>query len=319
MSQAEPEDPVAEVADVLTALSEQAARWQADLARARGRVSSLSSEPGAGQPRVLLSPAQASLLVAELLAAGASRIVHVHPGGTPFLDLREVYQDLPADRRTQVRELISRPAALPHSTPGTIRHCVRTTWAELPEMVVVDDAAALIPYPEADRPLNVAVVRQRAVVSQLAHFFDTTWIQSTPPDEPVPQCSGAESELKSRIILLLAEGAKDEAVARRLGISLRTCRRHVAEILGQLDASSRFQAGARAAQLGLVPTTRPQLRADPPSSSTLADADPCRPVRRPCCRCRSQQAATTPGAAVRGCCSLLPPSALAAGRMAVAG
>jgi DNA-binding NarL/FixJ family response regulator len=42
-------------------------------------------------------------------------------------------------------------------------------------------------------------------------------------------------------------------VARRLSISLRTCRRHVAEILDQLDSSGRFQAGVGAVPLGAVP------------------------------------------------------------------
>ncbi len=36
-------------------------------------------------------------------------------------------------------------------------------------------------------------------------------------------------------------------------MSLRTYRRYVAEILRDLDAISRFQAGARAVQLGLLP------------------------------------------------------------------
>jgi DNA-binding NarL/FixJ family response regulator len=40
--------------------------------------------------------------------------------------------------------------------------------------------------------------------------------------------------------------------ARELNVSLRTYRRHVAEILRELGASSRFQAGARAVELGLM-------------------------------------------------------------------
>lgn len=36
---------------------------------------------------------------------------------------------------------------------------------------------------------------------------------------------------------------KDEMIARRLGMSLRTCRKHIAESMETLGASSRFQAG----------------------------------------------------------------------------
>ncbi len=56
---------------------------------------------------------------------------------------------------------------------------------------------------------------------------------------------------------MLAEGAKDEVIARRLGVSLRTCRRHIAEILETLQADSRFQAGVLAERAGLT-TAGPQ-------------------------------------------------------------
>ena len=46
--------------------------------------------------------------------------------------------------------------------------------------------------------------------------------------------------------------ATDEAAARRLGTSLRTYRRRVAEPMAVLEAGSRFQAGVRAGELGLA-------------------------------------------------------------------
>jgi DNA-binding CsgD family transcriptional regulator len=98
-----------------------------------------------------------------------------------------------------------------------------------------------------------------------SNLIDASWPRSPstlPPGPPRALDDGVGtgltgSALKSQIIMLLAEGAKDEAVARRLGISLRTCRRHVADILDQLESSSRFQAGVRAALLGLVPAEQP--------------------------------------------------------------
>jgi DNA-binding NarL/FixJ family response regulator len=47
-------------------------------------------------------------------------------------------------------------------------------------------------------------------------------------------------------------GCKDATAARRLDLGLRTYRRRVAELMTALDASSRFQAGARARELGLI-------------------------------------------------------------------
>ena len=56
---------------------------------------------------------------------------------------------------------------------------------------------------------------------------------------------------RQAILGLLADGEKDEAIARRLSISVRTCRRHIAEYMAQVGATSRFQAGVIAAA-GLV-------------------------------------------------------------------
>lgn len=50
----------------------------------------------------------------------------------------------------------------------------------------------------------------------------------------------------------LNHGWTDETAARTLGVPLRTYRRRVAELMTALGASSRFQAGARARELGLV-------------------------------------------------------------------
>jgi DNA-binding NarL/FixJ family response regulator len=55
-----------------------------------------------------------------------------------------------------------------------------------------------------------------------------------------------------QILRALGSGLTDEAAARKLGMSLRTYRRRIAELLVALDAGSRFQAGLRAAELGLT-------------------------------------------------------------------
>jgi adenosylmethionine-8-amino-7-oxononanoate aminotransferase len=49
---------------------------------------------------------------------------------------------------------------------------------------------------------------------------------------------------------LLDTGLTDEAAARQLGVSVRTVRRQMAALMGKLGASSRFQAGHKAAERG---------------------------------------------------------------------
>nr|WP_237532014.1 LuxR C-terminal-related transcriptional regulator [Streptomyces sp. SID8352] len=51
---------------------------------------------------------------------------------------------------------------------------------------------------------------------------------------------------------MLASGLKDDVIARRVGISSRTLRRHISVIMEELSAESRFQAGVAAANAGLV-------------------------------------------------------------------
>ena len=54
------------------------------------------------------------------------------------------------------------------------------------------------------------------------------------------------------VLAAMADGASNKAIARRLGISFHTAKFHVAGILDKLDADSRTEAVAKAAQLGLV-------------------------------------------------------------------
>jgi DNA-binding NarL/FixJ family response regulator len=54
------------------------------------------------------------------------------------------------------------------------------------------------------------------------------------------------------VLELLALGAKDEVIARHLGVSLRTARRRVADLFDELGAATRFQAGVEAGRRGWV-------------------------------------------------------------------
>ena len=54
------------------------------------------------------------------------------------------------------------------------------------------------------------------------------------------------------VLALLAEGASNKAIARRLGISAHTAKFHVASLMEKLDAVSRTDAVAHAARLGVL-------------------------------------------------------------------
>ncbi|WP_414474202.1 response regulator transcription factor [Microvirga sp. M2] len=54
------------------------------------------------------------------------------------------------------------------------------------------------------------------------------------------------------VLRLLAEGASNKVIARRLGISFHTAKFHVASIAAKLDATGRTDAVAQAVRLGLI-------------------------------------------------------------------
>jgi DNA-binding CsgD family transcriptional regulator len=62
----------------------------------------------------------------------------------------------------------------------------------------------------------------------------------------------ALSARELEVLALLAEGASNKLIARRLGISTHTAKYHVASLLEKLDAVSRTDAVAHAARIGVL-------------------------------------------------------------------
>ncbi|RWP65730.1 helix-turn-helix transcriptional regulator [Mesorhizobium sp.] len=73
-------------------------------------------------------------------------------------------------------------------------------------------------------------------------------------DEPVDERAGRPSlsPRESEVLALLAEGAPNKVIARRLNISVHTAKFHVAAILIKLGAANRTDAIAIAMRQGLV-------------------------------------------------------------------
>ncbi|WP_149263683.1 response regulator transcription factor [Actinomadura sp. K4S16] len=130
---------------------------------------------------------------------------------------------------------------------------VRICPTPLPhETIIVDRRVAILAGPPEGGVREYTVVRSPGVVKGVVSLYQATWETSTELADHRRGRPPALGEESLRILRLLAGGLKDEAAARRLGMSLRTYRRRVAEILVLLDADSRFQAGLRAHEFGLM-------------------------------------------------------------------
>jgi DNA-binding CsgD family transcriptional regulator len=67
-----------------------------------------------------------------------------------------------------------------------------------------------------------------------------------------PEANIALTARELEVLALLAEGASNKLIARRLGISTNTAKYHVASLLEKLDAVSRTDAVAHAARIGVL-------------------------------------------------------------------
>jgi DNA-binding CsgD family transcriptional regulator len=123
------------------------------------------------------------------------------------------------------------------------------TLSYLPQAAVVFDRSltVMIALPGPGEQPSARLIRDREVVRYLVELFNQLWDGAAPFTAVEPGYADVADSLQQSIARLMAEGLTDDVVARRLGMSVRTCRRHIAALLRNLDSVSRFQAGVHAA------------------------------------------------------------------------
>lgn len=113
------------------------------------------------------------------------------------------------------------------------------------KLVVVDRRTALLPTGP-----DVVELGPSSLLDALLRLFDLLWRQASPLTPSVSE--GPLSTEDQQLLSLAAAGLTDQAIARRLGVAQRTVERRMQRILKALDATTRFQAGLRAGQQGLL-------------------------------------------------------------------
>jgi hypothetical protein len=159
------------------------------------------------------------------------------------LTIRKLYSPVATAEPEDVRQLLAVAGA-----GVSIRICP----TELPhETIIVDRRVAILAGAVVDGVRGYSVVTAPDVVASVHALYMTAWQGATELADFLPaQPPHVDAEGRT-ILRLLSSGQKDESAARSLGMSLRTYRRRVAELMVLLDADSRFQAGVRARALGL--------------------------------------------------------------------
>ncbi|BFP53473.1 LuxR family transcriptional regulator [Streptomyces griseus] len=130
------------------------------------------------------------------------------------------------------------------------------------QAMIVDDSVALVSA-ESPTGRRASLIRVPDVIRTLCTLYDGVWGNAVTADGRITFGDHSRSDLARQILAALRAGITDEVAARELTVSVRTYRRYVAEIMTLLDASSRFQAGVRAAELGLLGAVNPQQTPQP--------------------------------------------------------
>ncbi|MEU5926033.1 DNA-binding response regulator [Streptomyces antimycoticus] len=146
------------------------------------------------------------------------------------------------------------PAEAPGADAAARPVQVRIAAVALPTAVIADGRTALV-CTEAEEGRQTSVVEDPVVVATLYGMFGSIWGGAVPAARPLDFGNRARTEMVRRVLARLRDGVTDEAAARDLAISVRTYRRYVTGILELLEANSRFQAGVRATELGILGNT----------------------------------------------------------------
>ncbi|MER6097742.1 helix-turn-helix domain-containing protein [Streptomyces sp. NPDC001728] len=165
-----------------------------------------------------------------------------------------------AERGVRVRAMYSRRAA---SVPEMAQHLeeraavgveIRLSSVVPMNMVLADENFAMLPTDPYEPSSPSILARGPGLVRSYVALYEYCWTAAAPYGQEDPAEKGCDglSEQQRTALLMLASGIKDEQIARNLGVSLRTVSRLLSEVMQELGAASRFEAGVKAARLGLL-------------------------------------------------------------------
>ncbi|MFB8139970.1 DNA-binding response regulator [Streptomyces parvus] len=165
----------------------------------------------------------------------------------------EIYRHFlrnPGTRADDLRPLL-------HSRPGEARARI----ARLQELGLLhaEDAERRIfpadPEPALTRLMDVrlaALHRELRRVTRSRHVIDGLRAEHGGAGSGAGTAAPRPSGIERRVLVSMCTVGKDEAGARELGVSVRTYRRHVADLIQTLGAASRAQAALLARERGWI-------------------------------------------------------------------
>ena len=124
-------------------------------------------------------------------------------------------------------ESMERPGAREHVESLMSAGEVARVLPGLPlKLVVVDRRTALLPLTLDQALAQTAVIHRSTLLDAMVTLFETFWERALPLGSG-PAAPHELTEQDRAVLSLLVTGAKDEAIARELGIGVRTLRRRM--------------------------------------------------------------------------------------------
>lgn len=118
------------------------------------------------------------------------------------------------------------------------------------KLMLFDKRTAILPAPRGyapDEDVKATVVRHPVVVDALVSLFEAIWERSI-AIRPTHTGGLQEDPRRDALVSLLMSGATDSAIASQFGVTERSVRRWIAELMEELDVRTRLQLGAALAK-----------------------------------------------------------------------
>ncbi|WP_328617623.1 LuxR C-terminal-related transcriptional regulator [Amycolatopsis sp. NBC_00355] len=122
----------------------------------------------------------------------------------------------------------------------------------LQRLILFDRTVFVAPIDAEDSKRGAVVVSQPELVANMVSLFERVWRQATPVGAADPTARAGLSTTEKQVLAILCQADKDELGAREMGVSVRTFRKHVADVMAKLGAGNRFQTALLAKERGWI-------------------------------------------------------------------
>ncbi|MFF2326971.1 MULTISPECIES: LuxR C-terminal-related transcriptional regulator [unclassified Streptomyces] len=238
--------------------------------RSRHVIDGLRAEQGARRPpppgiEQLEGLAQIRNRIDDLAFFARDEILSVEP--YTRLSPENIARSRPLDLRclrrgVRIRNVVAQAALRDPATAAYLRELaahgasIRVTAHTAERLLVYDRRAALVPLDPHNTSRGALLAHRTGLVSNIIALFEKIWDQADDLAQASGEDTGAADDsltvTEQRVLVSMCTVGKDEAGARELGVSVRTYRRYVADLMQKLGAASRAQAALLARERGWI-------------------------------------------------------------------